>query len=106
MKMYIKTISFTEEEKKHTLETFFEDGQLVKLPKKEKRKVIIFLELIELFKEEKVYSEKEINEVIQTVHSDFATIRRYLIDFKLLERSVDGKEYWVNEDFKKVEIHE
>jgi len=97
--VYINSIEFTEEEKKHTLETFFQDGQLVKLPKKEKRKVIIFLELIKTFQKNRIYSEKEVNEVIKAIHSDFATIRRYLIDFKLLERSTDGKEYWVNKSF-------
>lgn len=97
--MYINSIEFTEAEKKHTLETFFQEGRLVKLPKKEKRKAIIFLELIKTFEENKIYSEKEVNEVIKAIHDDFATIRRYLIDFKLLERSIDGKEYWVNKSF-------
>lgn len=99
--MYINSIEFTEQEKKHTLETFFQDGHLVKLPKKEKRKVIIFLELIKTFDENRIYSEREVNEVIKDIHGDFATIRRYLIDFKLLERSTDGKEYWVNKSFSK-----
>lgn len=94
--MYINSIEFTEAEKKHTLETFFQGARLVKLPKKEKRKAIIFLELIKTFEENKIYSEKEVNEVIKAIHDDFATIRRYLIDFKLLERSVDGIAYWVN----------
>ena len=99
--MYINTIEFTEEEKKHTLETCFQDGNLVKLPKKEKRKVIIFLELIKTFEENRIYNEKEVNEVIKAIHGDFATIRRYLIDFKLLERSTDGKEYRVNKSFSR-----
>ncbi len=99
--MYINSIEFTEQEKKHTLETFFQDGHLVKLPKKEKRKVIIFLELIKTFDENRIYSEREVNEVIKDIHGDFATIRRYLIDFKLLERSTDGKEYWVNKSFSR-----
>ena len=100
MNMYINSIEFTEEEKNHTLETFFQDGQLVKLPKKEKRKVIIFLELIKTFEENRIYNEKEVNEVIKAIHGDFATLRRYFIDFKLLERSTDGKEYWVNKYLK------
>ena len=91
-----KKISYSEEDKKKTLEAFFSEGKLVTLPSKEKRKVIIFIELIKLFKKDILYSEKEVNDVLKNVYDDFAIIRRYLIDYKLLERSVDGEAYWVN----------
>lgn len=41
--MYISKFVYTEDEKKRTLDAFFCDGVLKELPKKEKRKVIIFL---------------------------------------------------------------
>ena len=96
MKEETNKFSYSEEDKKKTLEAFFSEGKLVTLPSKEKRKVIIFIEVIKLFKKDRLYSEKEVNDVLKNVYDDFAIIRRYLIDYKLLERSVDGKAYWVN----------
>ena len=94
--MYINKINFTEEEREKTLIAFIKDGVLRELPSKEKRKVIILLELIKKFSKDMVYSEKEVNEIIRAFYHDFAILRRYLVDYKLLERSTDCKEYWVN----------
>ena len=94
--MNVDRISFTEEEREKKILAFIKDGVLRELPSKEKRKVIILLELIKKFSKETVYSEKEVNEIIKAYYHDFAILRRYLIDHKLLERSTDCKKYWVN----------
>ncbi|MBP2241398.1 hypothetical protein J2Z40_001961 [Cytobacillus eiseniae] len=96
--MYIKKFTFTEVERTKTMEAFFKDGILKELPSKEKRKVIIFLELIKKFESGVTYSEKEVNERLSCIYADFALLRRYLIDYQLLKRSKDGRDYWVNED--------
>lgn len=98
--MYITKFKFTDEEKKKTLAAFFSNGVLKELPSKEKRKVIIFLELIKIFEKDCIYSEKDVNELIKKVYDDFAIIRRSLIDYKLLERSKDGRMYWVNKNLE------
>ena len=94
--MYIDKFQFTEEEREKTIMAFIKDGVLKELPSKEKRKVIILLELMNKFSKETMYSEKEVNEIIKAFYPDFAILRRYLVDYKLLERSTDCKEYWVN----------
>ncbi|QED48924.1 DUF2087 domain-containing protein [Cytobacillus dafuensis] len=94
--MYIEKFHFTEEERKKTIEAFIKNGVLRELPSKEKRKVIILLELIKKFEEGSSYSEKEVNEIIKNFYKDFAILRRYLVDYQLLERSKDCSSYWIN----------
>lgn len=48
------------------------------------------------FELNKIYSEKEINEILKSIYTDFAIIRRSLIDYGLMGRNQDGTEYWVN----------
>jgi hypothetical protein len=95
---YIEKFNITEEERTKVIETYFKDGlkgKLSGLPSKEKRKIIIIQHLVNLFEKEKQYSELEINSILKEIYDDYAVIRRYLIDFNLLERSKDGSVYWV-----------
>ncbi|MBO0587648.1 DUF2087 domain-containing protein [Sporosarcina sp. E16_8] len=39
---------------------------------------------------------KEINDQLVTIYLDFATVRRFLIDYRFMIRSVDGKQYWID----------
>ncbi|WP_434060193.1 DUF2087 domain-containing protein [Peribacillus simplex] len=49
----------------------------------------------ENFQKGKYYTEKEVNEVLKDIFDDFVMIRRYLIDYKLLNRNKEGTRYWV-----------
>ncbi len=75
---------------------FFKDGKLILIPKKQAAKLGIMEELIKLFETDKVYTEKEVNEVLKVVYSDYAVLRRYLVDYKFLERDNAGNTYNVN----------
>ena len=46
--------------------------------------------IVESFEMDRIYSEREVNIIIADYHDDFCTIRRDLIEFKLMERN-DGK---------------
>ncbi|MCM3742622.1 DUF2087 domain-containing protein [Sporosarcina luteola] len=88
----------TEIEREKVLKNYFGkglDGPLATFPSKDKRKYIIAQEIIKRFEVGKVYLEKEINEILKEIHPDFATIRRFLIDYSFMNRSDDGKEYWI-----------
>ena len=74
-------------------------------PKKEKRKYILICMLIHLFDEDQTYSEFEINELLKPVYNDFATLRRYLIDYNLLNRTTDGRIYQLNVSKKDYESY-
>lgn len=97
-KMVDERYAITTEEKEKVLATYFKegvDGSLDLLPSKEKRKIIVLQQIMKRFVPNTIYSEKEINEVLKSIHSDFATIRRYLIEYGFMDRSTDCAEYWV-----------
>ncbi|WP_430131109.1 DUF2087 domain-containing protein [Priestia aryabhattai] len=56
---------------------------------------MILLYISRKFKKNTYYTEKEVNEVLKGVFEDFVMIRRYLIDYKLLNRNKEGTKYWV-----------
>lgn len=88
----------TEEEKQKVLSTYFKqgaDGELDTFPSKEKRKLIVLQHIVKRFEPTKIYSEKEVNQILKAIHSDFATIRRYLIEYGFMNRSKDCTEYWI-----------
>lgn len=76
-------------------ERFFENGILKAIPSKHTYKIQVMELIVTHFDTGQRYSEKEVNEVLKPIYHDFAIIRRYLIDYKLLSRSKDGREYWV-----------
>jgi hypothetical protein len=65
-------------------------------PKKEKQKVILLQLIIKLFDKKIKYNEKEINDVLKPVYNDYVLLRRYLVDYNLLNRLDNGRLYWVN----------
>ena len=42
-----------------------------------------------------VYNIPASNSVLKLIYEDYATIRRYLIEYGFMERTNDCKEYWV-----------
>jgi hypothetical protein len=62
---------------------------------KEKKKIIILKKISEQFERNKRYSEKELNSIIKEIFEDFASIRRYLIEYGFMERTNDCREYWL-----------
>ncbi len=73
---------------------FMNEGKLSVIPRRQKDKIELFLELKELFKKDIFYNETQINEILKPVFNDFVIIRRYLVDYNILKRSVDGKIYY------------
>lgn len=90
--------AISEAEEKEILNRYFnENNELIvkDFPAREKRKIIILKHLTKEFDREKKYSEKEVNNILKNFYDDIATIRRYLIEYGFLERTKDGKAYWV-----------
>ncbi len=78
------------------LEKFLkEDGSLIKLPKKEKDKIVILFHFASQFEYNKKYKEVEVNRIIKPIFSDFVTIRRYLIEYGFMDREKDCSNYWI-----------
>lgn len=93
--MYIDKYQISEEEIKKVLNIYFKEERLIQIPKKEKKRVVILLYISRKFQKNTYYTEKEVNEILKDVFEDFAMIRRYLIDYKLLNRNKEGTKYWV-----------
>ena len=74
-----------------------EAGALTIYPAKEKKKIIVLQEIIKNFSKGKTYSEKEVNRMLKRIYEDYATIRRALVEYGFIERTNDGKSYWVKE---------
>ena len=73
-----------------------EFDEIMRWPKKPTDKENVINWLSNKFEVEHIYSEKEINEIINDSHSfnDTALLRRELISRKYLIRKDDGSQYW------------
>ena len=80
-----------EEYRRKVMDAFFEYGRLRSIPVQRKKKLICYEVIAEQFVPGKVYSEKELNEIISRFHEDYCTIRRDMIGEGILRR--DGSEY-------------
>lgn len=95
--------------KKVNISTFLDDaGKITQIPVPNRTKIPILAYLADKFEEDRIYSEKEVNEIINAWHTfgDYFILRRLLIDYKLLERTQNGEKYWVikKEDEKEGDI--
>ncbi|HWR12275.1 MAG TPA: DUF2087 domain-containing protein [Rectinemataceae bacterium] len=86
----------TEEEAK-AIETKYlkENGSLLRIPRKEKEKLVILRRIAERFAPGRLYGQKEVDAILVRADADYAALRRYLIDYRFLEREPDGSAYWV-----------
>ena len=71
------------------------DGRVTNWPSKEKRKLIILSEIFKGFDPQKNYSETAVNEILKQHVEDYVTVRRNLIEYGFLDRTADGRTYWV-----------
>jgi hypothetical protein len=90
-------IVITKEEAEQIREKYYIDANrfsIEKFPKKEKAKLVILKDIAGLFTKDRIYTEKEVNEILLPVFYDYVTIRRYLIEYRFLDRKRGGSEYW------------
>lgn len=88
--------AITEKEREKCLKsTFAKDGKLLRFPTKEKEKLIVLFEIVKHFDVNRIYTEREINDIIKESFDDFPLIRRWLIQYGFIDRKPDGSAYWV-----------
>jgi DNA-binding CsgD family transcriptional regulator len=93
-------VMVSESEAKSVEDRFLEgDGRggliLTGWPKKQKDKLVLLKKIVGLFQRDKRYTEKEVNAILRPVWGDHVTIRRYLIEYRFLERTSDCSAYWI-----------
>jgi DNA-binding CsgD family transcriptional regulator len=84
----------TESEREEFIKKYFEGKKLITFPNKQKRIIVVLQEIIKNFKENEKYRENEVNDILKEIYYDYVTIRRYLIEYGFLDRTIDCHEYW------------
>lgn len=75
-----------DEDDNRILRNYVKDDRLTQIPTSWKRKLVILRWLVEKFEFGRRYTEREVNAIISLHHPDFATLRRHLVDTKLMQR--------------------
>lgn len=70
------------------------DGKLKNFPMQQKKLEVILRHVVQSFGPGVLYTEKQVNEILSRFNEDTARLRRYLIDFRLMQREGDGRSYW------------
>jgi len=70
---------------------------LKQFPAREKRKLVVLDVIASKFEPGKRYNYKEMDGILKSIYSDHALIRRYLVSYGFLNRTLDNGEYWVVE---------
>ncbi len=90
---WIGEVDMDEAERK-IISAYVENGRLKQLPSKQKKLLVILRWLSAEFEPEKRYTETDVNNILRHYHDDYASLRREMVDFHLLERESDGNLYW------------
>jgi hypothetical protein len=74
------------------LSGFLRDGRIEAMPAKRSRRLLLLGEIAQAFEPGVRYPEREVNRVLGAMFSDYAALRRYLVDEDFMERA-EGQ-YW------------
>lgn len=78
------------------VDRFMPDGRLWRLPSKAAKRELVLRHVAELFEPGERYTEAQVDAVLLGVteggETDHVTLRRYLVDYRLLDR--EAGEYW------------
>ena len=97
-RMLDERYNITPAEQEKILQTYLDDNDFIQtFPSKEKRKIILLNYLTQKFDPKKNYSERAINDILKQHVEDFVSTRRYLIEYGFMQRTTDGKTYWLNQ---------
>jgi DNA-binding MarR family transcriptional regulator len=81
------------DERARVVATFIKEGRLVSIPAQYKKRRYVMEELARAFEWGRLYDEKEVNAILKTFHEDFASLRRELIDQRIMMR--ENGRYWL-----------
>jgi hypothetical protein len=81
-------MSDVDDHQARVVENFLDaEHRLVTIPAQRTKRLAILRWLVEDFQPGHRYPEPEVNRIISRRHADFATLRRYLVDEELMQRS-------------------
>jgi biotin operon repressor len=81
------------DERARVVASFIKDGRLLSIPAQYKKRRYVMEEIARSFEWGRLYDEKEVNAILRTFHEDFASLRRELIDQRIMMR--ESGRYWL-----------
>jgi DNA-binding HxlR family transcriptional regulator len=82
-----------DDERAMAIAAFFEDGHLLSIPVHSRQRRFVVEKIAEAFEWGHMYDEKEVNATLKRFHDDTASVRRELIDQKIMLR--ENGRYWL-----------
>lgn len=76
------------------LATYLVDGKLASIPTQRKKRDVILRFLLDQFEPGRIYSEREVNQLLVAYHDDVATLRRELVSDHLPLLTREHGRYW------------
>ncbi len=70
------------------------DGRIKTFPAQHKKFQAILRYVVQAFEPGQRYTEKQVNDILSRYHEDTATLRRELVDERLMAREGGGRSYW------------
>lgn len=74
------------------LRAFLRDGRLVSIPSTRSKRLVVLDHVARVFEPGVQYPEREVDAVLRAFHSDYAALRRHLVDEGFLSR--EAGTYW------------
>ena len=71
------------------------EGKITSLPAQEKKFQVILRYVAKAFEADTRYSEKQVNEILSGFYKDTASLRRGLIEYRIMARDSSGSAYWL-----------
>jgi len=88
----------TEKERDKILKSAFRSFDpllLEAFPFKPKKHLVVLTRIAQEFEAGRKYTEVEMKEILQPIYEDHSLLRRLLVDYGFMDRTDDGKKYWV-----------
>lgn len=77
------------------LKTYTHNRKITQIPTKLKKLHVLLRWIAGHFEADKLYTETEVNEIIQAFNPDYATLRRDLVELGYMQRERGGQHYWL-----------
>ncbi len=79
-------------DERRVLDTFIQEGRLVRVPAKRSKRLVVLDHLAQRFEPGRTYPEAEVDAALVAFHADYPALRRYLVDEGFLAR--ESNVYW------------
>lgn len=89
-----KPVKAADKAERDGVEHFFRDGKLVKMPARQGKQLAVMRRFEALFEPGRIYTDREVKELIAPIWPDYAMVRRFMFDSGMIRRTKDGSSYW------------